>query len=85
MPAYLTLLAALAVGGIVAVLAWLLFASKSMGDPLGVEKSCIHCGSAVFNDWRLCPECGRLIAACDSLDTATPAGSRGGASDSKPA
>jgi len=57
----LALLAPIAVGVIAAALFWLGHRLKRDVGPKAREKACKNCGSAVFDDWRLCPDCGRLI------------------------
>jgi hypothetical protein len=82
--AQLTLLAPFAVGLMAAVLGWLLFNSESRDDSPDTDKACLHCGSTVLDDWRICPDCGRFIESSDASETLTQTGACGGFSDSKP-
>jgi hypothetical protein len=57
----LPLLALLAFGVIAGTLTLLALSSQADASFSTHVKTCASCGSAVLENWRLCPDCGRFI------------------------
>lgn len=57
-------LVTLAVGALIVVVGALLASAAASPRHVSPSKSCDHCGASVFDDWRLCPDCGQRIESC---------------------
>lgn len=82
MSPFVTLLIPLAVGIVIAVLAWLVVGRNPNGGSTATDKACSNCGSQVLDGWRLCPECGGFIDGSSGGDGFPPTGMYGANSDS---
>ena len=52
-----------AAGAMVGILVWLFAGTVLESHAAASLRSCRACGAQVLHDWRLCPECGRLLEA----------------------
>jgi hypothetical protein len=78
----LPLLALLAFGVIAGTLTLIVLRSQTEGSFSTHVKTCTSCGSAVLENWRLCPDCGRFIEARDEHGGAPRADASSAARDS---
>jgi hypothetical protein len=53
--------AAVGAGVLIGALAWLLLNTVAASRSVPEDKACATCGAPVFDDWRLCPDCGQFI------------------------
>ena len=67
----------LVAGAVVSMLSWFLLSSSPAADTVSRQRratvSCPSCGSALLDDWRLCPHCGSSSDDCaQSHEQAAP-------------
>jgi uncharacterized OB-fold protein len=70
----LGLLVLIAVGMAAGTLFWFGHVAKEGVAPKAREKACENCGSAVLENWRLCPDCGRFIEPSVEQGEISPTG-----------
>jgi hypothetical protein len=58
---FITPLAAVGAGIVIGALVWYLLSALADTQSVPEEKSCAACGAPLFDDWRLCPDCGQFI------------------------
>jgi hypothetical protein len=56
-----TPIAAVGAGVLIGALVWLLLIAVAASRSAPEDKTCTKCGAPVFDDWRLCPDCGQFI------------------------